>query len=130
MKMNLLTHIFNGVNLIIDTVGWLFAWLVKLILKGITSFCGWGISKIQSLPENIQIPISAMLVLIFIGIFLACLWVFPYIVIVTLIVIPAAIFLLKLFIGWIVLFSIIYAVYLIIKSISTRLWQYINLKRA
>lgn len=124
--MELLSTIFNVANLVVDTVGWIFAYLIKLLVRGVTSLCGWGVGRIQSLPENIQIPISLMLIIVFLGIFLAALWVFPHIVIVILIVIPAFIFLLKFFIGWIILFGMVYTVYLGIKSISTRLCGYLN----
>ena len=119
--MKLLTLIFSGANFLVDTVGWLFARLIHFLIQGVTSFCSWGVDKIQSLPENIQIPISAMLIFAFLGIFLACLWAFPHIVFITLIVIPVIIFLLKLFIGWIVLFGLVYSVFLVLKSCTTQL---------
>lgn len=127
--MKLLNLVFNGASLVVDTVGWAFARIVKLLLQGVTSLCGWGIEKIQGLPENIQIPISAMLVIVFLGILLACLWAFPHIVILTLIVVPAIIFLLKFLIGWVVLFCLVYAIYQGIKGLYTRLMSYFNPKK-
>ncbi|WP_242693531.1 MULTISPECIES: hypothetical protein [Enterococcus] len=127
--MKVFALIFNGASLIVDTVGWGFAWIIKTLLKGITSFCGWGVEQIQALPENIQLPIVATLIIIFIGIFLASIWMFPQIVIVTLVVIPVSIFLLKLFIGWIVLFGLIYTLYLIIKGSGQRVLYIINQKK-
>lgn len=124
--MKLLIFIFNVASLIVDTVGWAFARIIKLLLHGVTSFCGWGIDKIQSLPENIQIPIGTTLAIILLGIFLACIWMFPHIVIFTLIVVPVSLFLLKLCIGWVALFSLIYAIYLGIKACSIRFLHYIS----
>ncbi|EOH86335.1 hypothetical protein [Enterococcus pallens] len=124
--MKLITLIFSGASLVVDTVGWGFAQLIKVLLQGISTFCGWGVGKIQSLPENIQIPVVITLVVIFLGIFLAGLWGFPHIVISAFIVVPLIIFMLKLFIGWIVLFSLIYMMYLCIKRWCIRLWSYVT----
>lgn len=127
--MNLLNLVFNGASLVVDTVGWAFARIVKLLLQGVTSLCGRGIEKIQGLPENIQIPIVAILVIAFLGILLACLWAFPHIVILTLIVVPVIIFLLKFLIGWVVLFCLIYAVYQGIKGFYIRFMSYFRPKK-
>lgn len=128
-KVKILVFIFNGASLVVDAAGWFFSKIISFLIQGITSLCSWGINEIQSLPENIQIPIGATLAIIFIGGLLYCLWLFPQIIIGILIVVPLVILILKLLIGWIVLFTLIYAFLLITKRVYISLMNYVSLHK-
>lgn len=123
--MKILLFIFDGASLVVDAVGWIFSGIVKTLIQGITSLCSLGINEIQSLPENIKVPIGATLAVVFIGCLLYCIWLFPQIIIGVFIVGPLFILVLKLFIGWIVLFFLIYSSFLITKKICIYLFSHV-----
>ncbi|WP_407856200.1 hypothetical protein [Enterococcus hailinensis] len=124
--MRILMGVFGFSSAIVSGVGWLFARLIHYLLKSVESIAGWGLEQIQSMPENIQLPIYVTFGILFVGLLMAAIWLFPHIVITTLIIVPISIFLLKLFIGWIVLFVLGYAFYSVIKKISIRFIEYIR----
>jgi hypothetical protein len=124
--MEFISFVFKLAGTFVDAIGWLFAGIINFIVDGISNIFSWGIEQIKLMPENIQIPICLTLAIIFIAIFLASLWFFPHIVITLLVVIPVSIFLLKIFIGWIVLFVLFCLIYSFCKSKLIHLLMYLK----
>lgn len=124
--MKFISFVFKLAGTFVDAIGWLFAAIINFIVDVISNIFSWGIEQIKLMPENIQIPICLTLAIIFIAIFLASLWFFPHIVITLLVVIPVSIFLLKIFIGWIVLFVLFCLIYSFCKDKLIRLSMYLK----
>ncbi|MEB8419019.1 hypothetical protein NGG16_16410 [Enterococcus casseliflavus] len=124
--MEFISFVFKLANTFVDAIGWLVAGIINFIVDVISNIFSWGIEQIKLMPGNIQIPICLTLAIIFIAILLASVWFFPHIVIILLVVIPISIFLLKIFIGWLVLFVLFYLIYRFCKNKLIRLSMYLK----
>lgn len=123
--MFILKGVFFIASVIVEGVGWLFSFVVDAIL----SFLTWGGTQlwtwIEELDGNTQIPIIFTLGVILFVALLASIVMIPHITFAVVVVVPVSVFILKLIIGWVILFALVYTSY----SYGKDFWKKVQIKR-